>query len=281
MDRASWSRQSCTRLIVLAELGARMTKHLLMIHGIGSDASVWTRMKAGFEADGWTCHTPTLFPDRRTHDTPPSSIADLSFDDYVNAMSDEARRIERETGEKPIVLGHSMGGLIAQVLAERGDVSRAIFLTPAQPKECAVIGLSVVYTFANILLSRDRKKGHKIWRPGFSFGILNRVSRRRHDEIYATALYDSGQVYGELSDGIEIDEQKITIPTLTIAASKDRATLARAVRKVGLKYARSPVAGDFIEYPNNAHWIVDEPGTDKVISDILDWIAGTRHAVSS
>lgn len=257
-----------------------MGQHVLMIHGIGSDASVWTRMRAGFEADGWVCHAPTLFPDRRTRATPPNSIADLSFDDYVNAMADEARRITTETGEKPVVLGHSMGGLIAQVLAERSEVSRAIFLTPAQPKECAVIGLSVIYTFANILLSNNRKKGHKIWRSGFSYGILNKVARRRHNEIYTTALYDSGQVYGELSDGIEVDEQKITIPTLTIAASKDRATLARAVRKVGAKYARSPVAGDFVEYPDNAHWIVDEPGTDKVITDMLDWLSREKQAAT-
>ncbi|HBF89689.1 MAG TPA: alpha/beta hydrolase, partial [Hyphomonas atlantica] len=64
--------------------------------------------------------------------------------------------------------------------------------------------------------------------------------------------------------------------TLTIAAGADRATPAKGVRKVGEKYAKSPVAGDFLEYKDNAHWIVDEPGTDKVVADIVAWLERAR-----
>ncbi|MFN3608526.1 MAG: alpha/beta hydrolase [Hyphomonas sp.] len=245
---------------------------LLMIHGVGCDGSAWDRMKPMFEAAGWTCHAPTLFPDQRVRENPPASLSDLGLQDYIDAMQAEARRIAAETGAKPAVIGHSMGGLIAQALAESGDVSKAIFLTPAQPKGCTVIGLSVVWTFFNVILSQDRKKAHKVWKTGFSYGVLNCVPKARHEEIYAGALYDSGKVYGDITDGIAIDEARITIPTLTIAASRDRATLAKAVRKVAAKYAASPVPGDFIEYPRNAHWIVDEPGTDKVVADITAWL---------
>ena len=103
-------------------------------------------------------------------------------------------------------------------------------------------------------------------------------TRCRRVVMQRSTLYDSGKVYGDIADGIEIDETLFTIPTLTIAAGADRATPAKAVRKVGQKYAKSPVAGDFLEYPNNAHWIVDEPGTDKVVSDIVAWLAKTKPA---
>jgi len=245
---------------------------LLMIHGVGCDGSAWDRMKPLFEARGWTCHTPTLFPDRRVRENPPATLSDLGLQDYIEAMRSEAARITAATGQKPAVIGHSMGGLIAQALAESGDVSKAVFLTPAQPKGCAVIGPSVAWTFFNVILSQDRKKAHKVWKTGFRYGVLNCVPKARHDEIYAGALYDSGRVYGDITDGIEIDEKKITLPTLTIAAGKDRATLAKAVRKVAAKYAASPVPGDFIEYPGHAHWIVDEPGTEKVVADIAAWL---------
>jgi pimeloyl-ACP methyl ester carboxylesterase len=253
-----------------------MTRNLLMIHGIGCGGEVWDRMKPGFEAAGWTCTSPTLFPEQRVRDNPPASLPDLGLDDYVEAMADEVRLLEGEAGEKPAVIGHSMGGLIAQCLVEKGLVSQAVFLTPAQPRDCSAVTLSVAYTFLNILIGRDRSKAYKVWESGFRFGVLNKVPRRRHAEIYADALYDSGKVYGDIADGIEIDETLFTVPTLTIAAGADRATPARAVRKVGEKYARSPVSGDFIEYQDNAHWIVDEPGTDKVVSDILSWLDRTR-----
>lgn len=249
---------------------------LLMIHGIGCDASAWDRMKPIFEAGGWTCEAVTLFADRRVKTNPPESLPELGLADYIDAAAAEAQRLAARDGAKPAVMGHSMGGLIAQVLAERGEVSKAVFLTPAQTKDCAAIGLPVVWTFLNVLLQQDRKKSYKIWKSGFRWGVLNRVPKTRHDEIYAGALYDSGKVYGDISDGITVDEAKVMIPTLTIAASHDRATLPQGVRKVAAKYARSPVKGDFIEYPDHAHWIIDEPGTDKVAADILGWLAGAR-----
>lgn len=245
---------------------------LLMIHGIGCDGSAWDVMKPGFEAAGWTCEAITLFPDRRVRENPPASLPELGFADFVEAAAAEARRLTARDGAKPAVIGHSMGGLIAQVLAERGEVSKAVFLTPAQPKGCAEIGLPVAWTFLNIILRQDRKRSYKVWKTGFSWGVLNLVPKERHDAIYATALYDSGKVYGDMTDGIEVDERKVTIPTLTIAGSQDRATLPKGVRKVAAKYAASPVKGEFIEYPNHAHWIVDEPGTDKVVADIAGWL---------
>jgi alpha-beta hydrolase superfamily lysophospholipase len=252
-----------------------MTKSLLMIHGIGCGGEVWNRMRAGFEAEGWNCEAPTLFPDQRVRKNPPASLSDLGLDDYVNSMADTVRRLEKENGTPPAVIGHSMGGLIAQCLVEQGLVSQAVFLTPAQPKDCAAVTLSVAYTFLNILIGRNRSKAYKVWESGFRFGVLNKVPRRRHAEIYADALYDSGKVYGEIADGIEIDETLFTVPTLTIAAGADRATPAKAVRKVAKKYQNSPVPGDFLEYPDNAHWIVDEPGTDKVTTDIVAWLEKT------
>lgn len=254
-----------------------MTQTLLMIHGVGCGGDAWDVMRPQFEAAGWKCVAPTLFPEQRVKENPPPTLPDLSFDDYVEAMSQQAQAITEQTGEKPAVIGHSMGGLIAQKLAERGDVSHAVFLTPAQTRECAVIGLSVIWTFANILVSRDRSKSFKVWRTGFMYGVANKVPKARRDDVYAAALYDSGQVYGDLSDGVDVDESKIMVPTLTIAASHDRATLAKAVRKLADKYARAPVPGDFREYPDNAHWIVDEPGTEQVTADIIDWLATTAN----
>ncbi len=250
-----------------------MSGTLLMIHGVGCGGDAWDVMRPGFEAAGWTCDAPTLFEDLRTIETPPAGITDLSLQDYIDAMADKCRAIEAETGAKPAVIGHSMGGMIAQKLTEIGLVSKAVYLTPAQPKDCVAVSLSLVITFANILFSQDRSKPHKVWKTGFSWGVLNCVPKARHAEIYQHARWDSGKVYGDLGDGVELDESRITVPTLTIAATQDRATIAKAVRKLGEKLKKATVPGDFIEYPNHAHWIVDEPGTEKVVSDISTWLA--------
>ena len=259
-----------------------MGKALLMIHGVGCGGEVWDVMRPAFEAAGWTCHAPTLFEDRRTIGAPPASISDLTLGDYVQACADLCAKIEAETGEKPAVIGHSMGGLIAQKLVETGAAKAGVFLTPAQPADCQSPSLPVLFTFANIIFKPRAKAlemGHKVWKTGFSWGVLNAVPKARHDAIYALARFDSGKVYRDLGDPAAdpaktaiIDEGAIRAPTLTIGAGKDRATPVGPVRKTGEKYARAPVPGDYLEYPDNAHWIVDEPGTDQVTADILAWL---------
>ncbi len=252
-----------------------MARSLLLIHGVGCGGDVWDRMRPQLEVAGYQVEAPTLFPDQRTLANPPATLCDLRLADYIEAMEGAARRLEEQTGAPSAVMGHSMGGLIAQHLAARGVVSSAVFVTPAQPKGCTVFSLKVFRTFA-VLLSIGRKNlpntPVKVGPKGFSWGVLNAVDPDRHGEIYAGARFDSGKVYVDLSDPEPIDESRVAIPTLTISAGKDRATIPKAVRKVAAKYARAEVAGDFIEYPDNAHWIVDEPGTEKVTADILAWL---------
>ncbi len=252
-----------------------MSKTLLMIHGVGCGGDVWDRMKRDFAMAGWVCECPTLFPQSRTREAPPESLSDLTLNDYVQASKTFANELAQRDGIKPVVIGHSMGGLIAQKLAEAGNVRGGIFLTPAQPKGCTVTDLRVLRTFWSILkVGQKNVPGgvFKVGPNGFRWGVLNAVPPERHDAIYADALFDSGRVYHDLANPCEIDAGKITIPTLTIGAKKDRATVIKAVRKVGAKYAAAAHPGDYIEYSDHAHWIVDEPGTERVSADILEWL---------
>lgn len=253
-----------------------MVKSLLMIHGVGCSGSVWDRMRTGFEAAGYVCDAPTLFPDMRTVTDPPEALGRLSLEDYVTTMSEAAGRLTERHGSPPVVIGHSMGGLIAQRLTERGEVAAGIFLTPAQPAGCTVRDLRVLRTFWSIVRHGPGAlpgKALKVGPKGFSWGVLNVVPKSRHAEIYADARYDSGQVYADLTDPPSIETDRIRVPTLTIGARRDRATPVKAVRKTAEKYAEAPVPGDYLEYSDHAHWIVDEPGTDRVIADIVDWLS--------
>ncbi|MEL6857477.1 MAG: alpha/beta fold hydrolase [Pseudomonadota bacterium] len=252
-----------------------MSKTLLMVHGVGCGGEVWNRIKRDFVMAGWTCETPTLFPDLRTKTDPPEMLADLTLSDYVDATGQRVAELTKRDGQPPVMLGHSMGGLIAQKLVEAGQVRAGIFLTPAQPKGCTVTDLRVARTFWSILKGGPKNLPGNVFKVGpngFRWGVLNCVPDARHDEIYAEALFDSGRVYQDLSDPEPIDASKVTVPTLTIGAKKDRATVIKAVRKVGKKYAGAAYPGDYLEYGSHAHWIVDEPGTEQVTADMLEWL---------
>ena len=257
-----------------------MSGVILMVHGVGGTADAFSRLAPAFRDMGWRVETPTLRPDKRVAENPPADLPKLRFRDYVADIEALARGLEAETGVAPVLFGHSMGGLIVQKVLERGVGRAGVLITPASPGDCrGARDLAQAVTFANILFSGDvAGKSHKIWRRGFSWGVLNRVPKAKHAGIFAGTVYDSGGVYNDIAypdrdpERIAfVDESKITAPVLTLGAVKDRAVPIGDVRLMAEKYSR--VGGDYLEYPDNAHWILDEPGTDQVISDIETWLA--------
>jgi alpha-beta hydrolase superfamily lysophospholipase len=140
------------------------------------------------------------------------------------------------------------------------------------------VTFAIAFTAANILLTPNfQAKPHKVWRTGFEWGMLNCVPPQSHAALYEELVYDSGRIY----KGIEkpetdpgrtgfVDEARIAAPMLVIGAAKDRTTPIEGVRATAAKYAKC--GAEYREYRDNGHWIVDEPGTDKVISDIDTWL---------
>jgi pimeloyl-ACP methyl ester carboxylesterase len=256
-----------------------MSNAIIMVHGVGGTADAWSRLAPAFRDKGWRVETPTLHPDKRLAENPPADLPKVRLKDYVAEVEALARRLEAETGAAPVLFGHSMGGLIVQKLLERGVGRAGVLFTPASPGDCrGSRHPAQAVTFANILFSGDvANKSHKIWRFGFSWGVLNLVPRAKHAGIFAGTVYDSGGVYSDIAYPDRdpdrtafVDETKITAPLLTLGGAKDRAVPIGDVRLLAEKYSR--VGGDYLEYPDHGHWIVDEPGTDQVISDIDTWL---------
>lgn len=256
-----------------------MTNTILMIHGVGSSAEAFVKLAPAFRERGWRVETPTLRADLRPHEKPTEALSKVSLADYLADVTAIARKLAAETGAKPVLLGHSMGGLLVQKLAEAGLGAAAILVTPASPPDArAGRALAQAVTFANILFTgRPDARSHRIWKYGFTWGVMNCVPKARHAALWKGNLYDSGRVYADLAYPSEdpnrtafVDEGKIKVPMLVIGAAKDRTTPIADVRLVAQKYGR--VGADYVEYAANAHWIVDEPGTDKVIDDIAGWL---------
>jgi alpha-beta hydrolase superfamily lysophospholipase len=255
-----------------------MTKSILLIHGAFAVGSVWNSVIPAFESAGFVTNAPTLFPELRCKDNPKPELAALALSDYVSYFSDACVQMTKEHGEKPVIIGHSMGGLIAQKLAEKNLGSAAIFITPAAPLGCQVDSLKTAVTFLNILLANDPKKSYRMSDWGTKWGVLNRVPVSQHRAMIDEMVYESGLVLQNLAHRVEdpnqagtVDQTKIQIPTLTIGAALDRTTVIQSIRKIALKYAT--VGGDYKEYPENGHMIFNEPGADKFVTDILGWLA--------
>jgi pimeloyl-ACP methyl ester carboxylesterase len=256
-----------------------MAKTLLMIHGYGCAGDCWDAAAKRLRAERYTVETPTLRADQRKVAAPGPGLADLSLADYIADMSALAASLSQRDGEAPVVFGHSMGGLIAQKLAEAGLVSGAVLFSPASPADArGKPKLSPLFAFLNaVLMSQPETRTVKQWRTGFNWGVMNAVPASRRDALYARMVYDSGRVLANLAwpdkdpnKTATVDVDRIKVPLLVVAGALDRTTPVDDLRLVGQKY--SAVGGDYVEYPNNAHWLIDEPGTDVILGDVINWL---------
>src|SRR2546430_4104799 len=100
---------------------------ILFLHGMWGGSWMWDHYLSFFAGRGYTGYALNL---RGHHGSKPvDDIGRVPFADYL----DDARAVAASIGD-PIIVGHSMGGLLAQKLAELGDPPAVVALTPAAPR---------------------------------------------------------------------------------------------------------------------------------------------------
>jgi non-heme chloroperoxidase len=105
---------------------------VLFVHGYFATATVWSTWLAFFAERGVPAYAVNLRG--RAGSKPGIDLGRASITDFI----DDAAAVARHLGT-PAVVGHSMGGLIAQGLAERGAVRAAVLVSPAPPKGISVL----------------------------------------------------------------------------------------------------------------------------------------------
>lgn len=246
---------------------------LLFVHGMCGTAAAWDHYRSFFEAQGFECHVPSL-----RHHAAQLSAADrqalgqTSLTDYA----DDLEALIQTLPAKPVIIGHSMGGLITQLLAARGLAQAVVLLTPAPPAGVLALKPSVLRTFAKIT------NRWKFWKKPFRFdvqaanyGIYNNLPAQQQQDEYAKLVDESGRAAFEIGywfidrrHASRVEAQQVTCPMLVIGASRDRITPASVVRQVARKYPQA----NYREYPQFAHFLLSEAGWETVAQDLSQWI---------
>jgi non-heme chloroperoxidase len=126
-----------------------MQDTIFMIHGMWGGDWYWENYIKYFGDKGYLCVPTTL----RYHDMDPKSLPDprlgtTSILDYADDIEKEIRKL----GGKPIIMGHSMGGLLTQILASRGLAKAAVLITTASPRGILALKPSVIKSFFSIMM---------------------------------------------------------------------------------------------------------------------------------
>lgn len=249
-------------LTVLRAMPASRTRPpVLFVHGYFVDGTVWSQWLEFFAARGVTAYAINLRG--RSGSKPTASLGRTSMDDFV----EDAARIARDVGATAVV-GHSMGGLIAQKLAERRDVDAAVLVTPAPPRGITVLSPRVAVLhlkyLPSILLQRPVHPGREDLRGV----VLNRVPASQQDVLLGRMLPDSGRAGRDMSiTGYPVDASRVRCPMLVVAAEDDKFIPPHIVKRIAERYDATLRVVE-----NHGHMVIVEPGWERLAADVERWI---------
>jgi|YNPNPStandDraft_1061719.scaffolds.fasta_scaffold12097_4 non-heme chloroperoxidase len=255
-----------------------MNETILMIHGMWGGAWNWDNYKKFFEARGYGCVAPTL----RYHDMDPKGVPDSRLG--TTSLLDYARDLEAEIARipgKPVIMGHSMGGLLAQILGSRGLAKALVLLTPAAPAGIMMLKPSVIRSFASVMLKWGFwRKPHRLPFEAAVYAMYHLVPRTEQRPLYDRLVYESGRAAAEIgfwlldpTGAARVDEAKVTCPVLVVGGGQDRITPPGVTRKIAAKYR---AVSTYLELPDHAHWVLGEPGWEKVAESVAKWLEEKR-----
>lgn len=251
-----------------------MRDTICLIHGMSVSSWCWDNYIPLLREKGYDCMAPALpYHNVSPHAAPDPRLGTVSLLDYASYLEGEIRKLP----SKPILVGHSMGGLLAQILASRGLARAMVLLMPAAPAGVVSMKWSVLRSFGSILTTRRFwQKPVRQTRREFEYGVLNRCVAEECRRVSERLVFESGSAVFEMGfwfldkrSASRVDEANVTCPTLVVAAGADRMTPRALVERVAAKYRSVSTYRVFAEH---GHWAVGEPGWQDIADAVLTWL---------
>jgi non-heme chloroperoxidase len=242
---------------------------VVMIHGAFAGPWVWDGFAEKFRAAGYAVHAPWL----RHHDKPSASLGQTGLGDYAD---DLALFLDGLT-EAPILVGHSMGGLLAQMLACRRNVQAAILLAPSAPWGVPPSTLLEIASAQAMLLNVGF--WNSVLKPDEHIAgrhALDRLAPAEREAVWARFVPESGRAvfqvihWGlDMTRASEVDAGRIACPLLVLAGGEDRVNPPATVERVAALYGSRAA---YEKFSGMSHWLPGEPGWEKVAGRALNWL---------
>lgn len=244
-----------------APSGRAHPRPVLFVHGMWGGAWYLRNYLYAAAQAGWDSWAVNL---RGHGESPaPGGLGRVRLRDYV----DDVRRGLERLGPA-VLIGHSMGGLIAQKAAEGGGVAAAVFVTSAPPRGIVGLDWPVLSRMTRYLPAMVAGAAFTVSRAHADFLFLNGLGREQRDWAFPRFGAESGRVARELAlGGLAVDPAAVRCPTLVVGAEADRITPARLQRRIARRYR-----AEYQEAAGHAHMLMLEDGWERPFKDVLTWL---------
>jgi pimeloyl-ACP methyl ester carboxylesterase len=260
---------------------------IVLIHGLWVTPRSWEQWIPYYQAQGHTVIAPA-YPGFEVEvealRADPTPVATVTVPETVAHLE----KVITALPEKPILIGHSFGGTLTQLLLDRGHGAAGVVIDSAPPEGIRVTPPSQIKSLFPIL--NNPAKRHQAagftpeqWHYAFTNTLSEADSRAAYDRYAIPAPGSWVWSYGLIAN-FKPGKQETWVdyrnsdraPLLFIAGGADH-IMPPSVNRSNAEHYKSPdTITDYHEFPGRSHWTCGEPGWERVADFALDW--ALRHA---
>ena len=253
---------------------------IVLIHGLWMTARCWERWVERYQAAGYRVIArswPGLEGDIEEIRRNSSAMARLGITEIV----DYYETMIRDLATPPVIIGHSFGGLITQILLDRGWGSVGVALGPAPVKGIIFLPFSTLkVTFPALSNPLNNHRAVPLTPEQFHYAFTNTLSEedsRAAYERYAVPgpdhiLFQAAFANFNPHAATAVDFANSTrAPLLLVASGKDHVSPPVVVKADYKLYSKASAVTEYKEYPERTHFTLGQDGWQEVADDVLAW----------
>ncbi|MFI4955016.1 MAG: alpha/beta hydrolase, partial [Gammaproteobacteria bacterium] len=256
------------------------TKPIILIHGIWTTPHCWDLFRVYYEEQGYLVLTPAwprIHGEAEDMRRDPSVLNGLGVTEIV----DHYEKIIATLDTPPILIGHSFGGLVVQILLDRGLGAAGVAIDPANPKGVWPLSISVIKSIMPVLSNPFNYK--RTIMPAFKqfcYAFANTMPENEARIIYdrygipgpGRPLFQAAFANLNPWSDIKVNyHNNNRAPLLLIGGSEDQICPAKFTKINYEKYSNSRAITEYQEFPHRSHLIIIEEGWQEVAEFALSW----------
>ena len=255
------------------------SKTILFIHGMYMTPLCWENWLEYFQAKGYRCLAPA-WPGRDKSveqlrkNQPDPHLGQLTLSRVIEHFDRQVRDLD----EKPILIGHSMGALVVQLLLQRDLAAAGVAIDSAPPQ--GIFSPNWAFLKSNwphINPFTDQGIPIRMTLRRFQYTFVNDLPLAQQQAAFDRYVVpESRRVPAEsLTKVAAIDFSKPHPPLLMIAGSNDHLIPASLNKTNYEKYKRSPSITEFKEFPGRTHFTIGQQNWQDVAGYVATWLNDT------